>query len=37
MSQKAEIKTLTSADGETIIYPRTTKDAVSGLANIVYA
>lgn len=29
----AEIKTLTSADGSTIVYPRTTAEAVSGIEN----
>lgn len=29
----AEIKTLTSADGSTILYPRTTAEAVSGIEN----
>ena len=30
----AEIKTLTNADGSTVIYPRTTVEAVSGFENI---
>ena len=36
MSQ-AIIKTLTNAEGSETIYPRTTKEAVYGLGNIIYA
>ena len=36
MSQ-AIIKTLTNADGSKIIYPKTAKEAIQGLGNIIYA
>lgn len=36
MSQ-AIIKTLTNTDGSEVIYPRTTKEAVHGLGNVIYA